>query len=59
MNVFLKKVAAPFDKKVPACRKKTTDNPKEESITKEPFEEPNWGLKEDPITEDPQEDRIT
>ena len=40
MNVFLKKVAAPFDKKVPACRKKTIDNPKEESITKEPFEEP-------------------
>ena len=33
-------MAAPFDKKVPAYRKKWTDKPREESITEEPFEKP-------------------
>ena len=41
----MKKVVAPFDKKVPAYRKKRNDNAREETITKEPLEEP--------VTEEP------
>ena len=36
----IKKVVAPFDKKLPAYWKKRTDNPREESISEEAFEEP-------------------
>ena len=36
----MKKLGASFDKKVPAYRKKSTDNPREESITQKPFAEP-------------------
>ena len=32
-------MVAPFYKKVTACRKKGTDDPRKESITEEPFEE--------------------
>ena len=46
MNVFLKKVAATFDKKLSAYRKKRTNNPREESITKELlWRAYHWGLK--------------
>ena len=38
--LLMKKVVAPFDKKVPVYRKKRTDNPRKESITENPFEEP-------------------
>ena len=31
-----KKAVARFDKKVAACRKKSTDDPREESITEDP-----------------------
>ena len=34
------KLVARFDKKIVACRKKSTDNPREESITDDPEEEP-------------------
>ena len=39
-SAFNKKVVAPFDRKVPAYCKKRTNNPREQSITEDPFEEP-------------------
>ena len=80
MNVFLKiqcktehlslikKVIAPFDKKVLVHRKKRTDNPREESATEELFEQfitddskRTLSLRtiKNPITEKSEKDPIT
>ena len=46
--------------KVPAYQKNRTDNPRQETITDDPFEDfDHWGLKEYSITEDHKKDTIT
>ena len=52
---LIKKIAARFDEKIATWRKKSVDDPREESITADPEEDYHWGLKEDPIVEDTKE----
>ena len=60
-NLFLIKkiIAAQFNKRIATWRKKSIDSPREEFITADPEEDYHWGLKENPITEDPKENPIT
>ena len=60
MFLIKKKIVARFDKKIATWRKKSTDDPREESITANYAEDPiNEDPKENSIDEKPKEDPIT